>query len=90
MARNQVAYPFLSSFRARKLLWHKNKSRPERTPLKTRWLIWVRACAARQEDCWGCSARFCLISLTLSTRSSACLSRLARSSADSTISALRR
>jgi len=41
MARNQVAYPFLSSFRARKLLWHKNKSRPERTPLKTRWLIWV-------------------------------------------------
>jgi hypothetical protein len=39
---------------------------------------------------WGCSARFCLISLTLSTRSSACLSREARSSADSTMSALRR
>ncbi len=43
-----------------------------------------------QLGCWGCSARFCLISLTLSIRSSACFFRLARSSADSTISALRR
>ena len=43
-----------------------------------------------QPICWGCSARFCLISFTLSTRSSACLRRAARSSADSTISALRR
>ena len=38
----------------------------------------------------GWSARFCLISLTLSTRSSACLSRLARSSGVSTRSAFRR
>src|SRR6266849_868180 len=40
--------------------------------------------------CCGCSARLCLISFTFSTRSSACLIRLARSSWLAAMSALRR
>src|SRR3974390_119605 len=38
----------------------------------------------------GCSARFCLSSLTLSSKSSACFVRASRSAAGSTLSALRR
>jgi len=40
--------------------------------------------------CSVCSARFCLISFTLSSRSSACFVSASRSAVDSTISALRR
>jgi hypothetical protein len=45
----------------------------------------------RDQDGWvGWSARFCLISLTLSTKSSACFLNASRSAGVSTMSALRR
>ena len=58
--------------------------------LESKSIYYRRSANQAQLACWGCSARFCLISLTLSMSSSACFFRLARSSADSTISALRR
>jgi len=61
----------------------------KRTPLES---LMCKGQTARngQDVCAGCSARFCLISLTLSIRSSACFCSEARSSALSTMSALRR
>src|ERR1700676_3017642 len=68
----------------------KRKGRPCRRPLARKSIYSCRYSKPAQDNCCCRSRRFCLISLILSSRSSACFWRVARSSMLSTMSALRR